>query len=144
MGTPVERASAVREIYRKACAFDMPGVRVDGNDVLAVRDAVRERAEAARAGGGPQLIEAVTYRLRGHSMGDPQRYRDKAEVEAARERDPVACFRRTILDGALATAEELDAILAEVDAEVDEAVRFAEESPIPDPAELDRHVLVER
>jgi pyruvate dehydrogenase E1 component alpha subunit len=143
MGTPVERVSAVREIYRKACAFDMPGVRVDGNDVLAVRDAVRDRVEAARAGGGPQLVEALTYRFRGHSMGDPQRYRDRAEVEAARERDPLAYWSRAIREGGLAAEEDLEAIRKDVEAEVEEAVRFAEGSPFPDPAGIDRHVLVE-
>jgi pyruvate dehydrogenase E1 component alpha subunit len=144
MGTPVERVSAVREIYRKACAFDMPGVRVDGNDVVAVRDAVRERAEAARAGEGPQLVEAVTYRFRGHSMGDPQRYRDKEEVEAAKERDPILAWSRTVRDDGLATEEELAAIRDEVEACVEGAVRFAEESPLPEPSGIDRNVLVER
>jgi pyruvate dehydrogenase E1 component alpha subunit len=142
MGSPVERVSAVRDIYRKACAFDMPGVQVDGNDVLAVRGAVRERVEAARAGGGPQLIEAVTYRFRGHSMGDPQRYRTKDEVEAAKEKDPIPRWRSVLLDGGIATGAELDGIDAAVEAEVAEAVRFATESPAPEASEIDRDVLV--
>jgi pyruvate dehydrogenase E1 component alpha subunit len=142
MGSPVERVSAVAEIHRKACAFDMPGVKVDGNDVLAVRDAVRERVEAARAGGGPQLVEAVTYRFRGHSMGDPQRYRTREEVEAAKAGDPILRWRKALLDGGVATEGELRKVEAGVEAHVDAAVRFAAESPVPEASEVDRDVLV--
>lgn len=142
MGSPVERVSAVADIYRKSCAFDMPGVKVDGNDVLAVRDAVRERVEAARAGGGPQLVEATTYRFRGHSMGDPQRYRTKEEVDAAKAGDPILRWRQAILDGGLASEGDLRKVEAGVEADMDAAVRFASESPAPDEAEIDRDVLV--
>jgi pyruvate dehydrogenase E1 component alpha subunit len=142
MGSPVERVSAVREIWRKASAFDMPGVPVDGNDVLAVRDVVRERVEAARAGGGPQLVEATTYRFRGHSMGDPQRYRTKEEVEAAKANDPVVRWRVTLLEGGLATEGDLRKVEAGVEAETDAALRFADESPAPGAGEIDRDVLV--
>ncbi len=142
MGTAFERVSAVGDVYRKASAFDIPGVKIDGNDVLAVRDAVYQMAERSRAGGGPQLIEAMTYRFRGHSMGDPQRYRTREEVEEAKARDPIACWRRTVLESDLATEDELRKIGDEVDAEVEEAVRFAENSPAPDPGELYNDVLV--
>ncbi|MHB8941988.1 MAG: pyruvate dehydrogenase (acetyl-transferring) E1 component subunit alpha [Desulfobacteria bacterium] len=142
MGTAFERVSAVGDVYRKASAFDIPGVKIDGNDVLAVRDAVYQMAERSRAGGGPQLIEAITYRFRGHSMGDPQRYRTREEVEEAKARDPIACWRRTVLDNDMATEDELRKIGDEVDAEVEEAVRFAENSPAPDPGELYNDVLV--
>ena len=142
MGTAFERVSAVCDVYRKASAFDIPGVRIDGNDVLAVRDAVRRMADRARTGGGPQLIEAMTYRFRGHSMGDPQRYRTKEEVEEAKARDPIARWRHTVLENDLATEDELRKIAGEVDAEVEEAVRFAENSPAPDPGELCNDVLV--
>ena len=142
MGTAFERVSAVGDVYRKASAFDIPGVKIDGNDVLAVRDAVYQMAERSRAGGGPQLIEAITYRFRGHSMGDPQRYRTREEVEEAKARDPIACWRRTVLESDLATEDELRKIGDEVDAEVEEAVRFAENSPAPDPGELYNDVLV--
>jgi pyruvate dehydrogenase E1 component alpha subunit len=142
MGTSCERASAVSEVYRKASAFDIPGVRIDGNDVPAVRDAVRRMADRSRNGGGPQLIEAMTYRFRGHSMGDPQRYRTKEEVEEAKTRDPIARWRRAILENELAAEDELRKIVDEVDAEVEEAVRFAENSPVPDPGELCNDVLV--
>jgi pyruvate dehydrogenase E1 component alpha subunit len=142
MGTSFERVSAVGDVYRKASAFDIPGVRIDGNDVLVVRDAVRRMAERSRTGGGPQLIEAMTYRFRGHSMGDPQRYRTKEEVEEAKARDPIARWRRTVLANDLATEAELRKIGDEVEAEVEEAVRFAENSPAPDPVELYNDVLV--
>jgi pyruvate dehydrogenase E1 component alpha subunit len=142
MGTAVERASAVSDVYRKASAFDIPGVRIDGNDVLAVRDTVRRMADLARAGEGPQLVEAMTYRFRGHSMGDPQRYRAKEEVEEAKSRDPILRWERSVLENGLATEDELRKIADEVDAEVEEAVRFAENSPAPDPGELGSDVLV--
>ncbi|NJD62099.1 MAG: pyruvate dehydrogenase (acetyl-transferring) E1 component subunit alpha [Deltaproteobacteria bacterium] len=142
MGTAFERVSAVSAVYQKACVFNIPAVQIDGNDVLAVRDTVRDMAERARAGGGPQLIEAMTYRFRGHSMGDPQRYRSKEEVEAAKARDPILLWRRSILENRLATDAELQAIADEADAEADAAVRFAEESPAPGPAELCRDVLI--
>ena len=142
MGTAFERVSAVGDVYRKASAFDIPGVKIDGNDVLAVRDAVHRMAERSRAGGGPQLIEAMTYRFRGHSMGDPQRYRTREEVEEAKARDPIACWRRTVLENDLATEAELQKIRDEVEAEVEEAVQFAENSPAPDPSELYNDVLV--
>lgn len=142
MGTAFERVSAVGEVYRKASSFDIPGVRIDGNDVLAVRDAVRRMADQSRNGGGPQLIEAMTYRFRGHSMGDPQRYRTKEEVEEAKSRDPIARWRSTVQENDLATEDELRKIGDEVEAEVEEAVRFAENSPAPDPGELCNDVLV--
>ncbi|HEX8042048.1 pyruvate dehydrogenase (acetyl-transferring) E1 component subunit alpha [Candidatus Deferrimicrobium sp.] len=142
MGTALERVSAVDEVYRKASSFDIPGVRIDGNDVLAVRDAVRRMADQSRNGGGPQLIEAMTYRFRGHSMGDPQRYRTKEEVEEAKSRDPIARWRSTVQENDLATEDELRKIGDEVEAEVEEAVRFAENSPAPDPGELCNDVLV--
>ena len=143
MGTAVERASAVRDIYRKGCAFDIPGVQVDGNDVLAVRDAVREMAGKARAGGGPQMIEALTYRFRGHSIGDPQRYRNREEVEEAKTRDPIERWRLFLLEKRLAEDEDLERIAVEVEGEVERAVRFAEESPVPEPAELCFDVVIE-
>jgi len=142
MGTPVERASAVSDIYRKASAFGIPAVRVDGNDVLAVRDTVRGMAEKARDGGGPQLIEAMTYRFRGHSMGDPQRYRTREEVETAKSGDPIVSWRDRVLKLGLAVEAELEKISSEVEARVENAVRFAESSPVPEERELCNHVYV--
>jgi pyruvate dehydrogenase E1 component alpha subunit len=143
MGTSVERASAVGDIYRKASAFGIPAVRIDGNDVLAVRDTVRGMAEKARGGSGPQLIEAMTYRFRGHSMGDPQRYRTKEEVEAAKSGDPIVSWRDRILKKGLATDADLDRIVEEVESRVESAVRFAESSPVPEERELCNHVYVQ-
>jgi pyruvate dehydrogenase E1 component alpha subunit len=142
MGTAIERVSAVADVSKKAGAFGIPAVQIDGNDVLAVRDAVQRMVERARAGAGPQLIEAMTYRFRGHSMGDPQRYRTKEEVEEAKARDPIARWGRIVLEDGLATEAELQEVRDEVEAEVEEAVRFAESSPAPDPRELWSDVLV--
>ncbi|MBP2684864.1 MAG: pyruvate dehydrogenase (acetyl-transferring) component, alpha subunit, partial [Deltaproteobacteria bacterium] len=142
MGTAFERVSAVDDVYRKASAFGIPGERIDGNDVLAVRDAVRRMADRSRSGGGPQLIEAMTYRFRGHSMGDPQRYRTKEEVEEAKTHDPIVRWKRAVIENDLATEDELMKIGDEVEAEVEDAVRFAETSPAPDPNELFIDVLV--
>lgn len=142
MGTAFERVSAVGDVYRKASAFGIPGVKIDGNDVLSVRDTVRQMAERSRTGGGPQLIEAITYRFRGHSMGDPQRYRSREEVEEAKARDPIVHWKRTVLGNDLASETELKEIGEEVEAEVEDAVRFAENSPAPDPGELRNDVLV--
>jgi len=142
MGTAVERASAVSDIYRKASAFGIAAARIDGNDVLAVRDAVRGMAEKARAGSGPQLIEAMTYRFRGHSMGDPQRYRTREEVEAAKSADPIVSWRDRILKRGLTTEGDLEKVASEVEATVERAVRFAESSPDPAERELCNHVYV--
>lgn len=142
MGTAVERASAVSEVHLKACAFNIPSVRIDGNDVLAVRDTVHEMVEKARAGEGPQLIEAMTYRFRGYSMGDPQRYRTKEEVEVAKVHDPIALWRRSVLENGLATDADLQKILDEIEIEVEAAVQFAETSSEPEPGELYTDVLV--
>jgi pyruvate dehydrogenase E1 component alpha subunit len=142
MGTAIERVSAVSDVYKKACAFDIPAVQIDGNDVLAVRDAVREATERSRAGGGPQMVEAMTYRLRGHSMGDPQRYRTREEVEEAKGRDPIIRWEQYVLTNGLATEAALKKVRDEVEAEVEEAVRFAETSPAPDERELCSDVLV--
>lgn len=142
MGTAVARASAVTDLYKKACAFNMPAVQIDGNDVLEVRDTVRELVAKARSGSGPQLIEALTYRYRGHSMGDPQRYRTKAEVEAAKGSDPIVHWQQRILSEGLAAEADLKHILSQVDVEVDEAIRFAEASPLPEPSDLYADVLI--
>src|SRR5512140_2718370 len=126
MGTAIDRVSAVSEVYLKACAFNIPSVRIDGNDVLAVRCTVHEKVEKARAGEGPQVIEAMTYRFRGHSMGDPQRYRTKEEVEEARKLDPIMRFREEILKEGLVTPADLHEVENEIETRVDEAVQFAE------------------
>lgn len=135
MGTSVERASAVPEIRQKAEGYGMPNGRVDGMDVLEVRQAAADALERVRAS-GPFLLEAVTYRYRGHSMGDPERYRTTDEIRKWQEDDPIGLFRQRLLEAGQVDAADLDEQEAQVQVEIEEAVRFAEESPEPTPNEL--------
>jgi pyruvate dehydrogenase E1 component alpha subunit len=135
MGTSVQRTSNVHELYTLAEAYDMPAEPVDGMDPEAVHQAVARAAERARAGEGPTLLEFRTYRYKGHSMSDPQKYRTKEEVEGYKQRDPIEVIRMRILDKKLATEADLDAIDKKVLSQVDESVKFAEESPFPDASE---------
>lgn len=131
MGTAVERASAVTEIHRKADAYAIPNKRIDGMDVLEVYHEVRDAAEKVRAGEGPRLLEAVTYRYRGHSMADPELYREKDEAEGWRQRDVIERFEEFLLSQDLLTeagAEEIGRRAAEA---VEEAVEFARQSEDP-------------
>ncbi|HHV08510.1 MAG TPA: thiamine pyrophosphate-dependent dehydrogenase E1 component subunit alpha [Firmicutes bacterium] len=125
----------VADVADRAVAYGIPGVVVDGNDVMAVYEAVGEAVKRARAGEGPTLIEAKTYRWRGHFEGDPTVYRSDKELAEWKERCPIARFSKHLLDMDVVTEEELDKIKAEVDTEVEESVRFAEESPLPAPEE---------
>ncbi len=143
MGTAVNRASAVSEIYRKACAYDMAAERVDGMDVLAVRDACLQALERARKEREPTLIETLTYRFRGHSMADPARYRTDEEVQRWRERDPISLLERKMRDAGMLTQEDIDETEAAVDRVVAEAVEYAELSPAPSLDDLYKHVYVE-
>ncbi|MFQ5882352.1 MAG: pyruvate dehydrogenase (acetyl-transferring) E1 component subunit alpha [Candidatus Methylomirabilales bacterium] len=131
MGTAVHRASAVREMYRKAAAYDIPADRVDGMDLLAVREATAKAVGHARRGDGPYFLEAATYRFRGHSMADPVLYRDKSEVEEWKQRDPIVLFRRKLEAEGILSPQELERIERETDELVAADVRFAEESPEP-------------
>jgi pyruvate dehydrogenase E1 component alpha subunit len=136
MGTKVEAASAEPELYKRACAYRMASERVDGNDLLAVREATRRAVDRARNERLPTLLEAVSFRMRGHSVVDPARYRSKEEVEQGRAKDPVVAFRaRLIQTGTLdeAAVAELE---AEVEREVQQAIDFADASPDPDVGEL--------
>lgn len=142
MGTAVERASAVSEIRTKAEAYGMPSARVDGMDVLRVREAAEQALAHARQH-GPYFLEAVTYRFRGHSMGDPERYRASEEVKKRQEDDPIGILRRDLLETKAARGDDLDALEAEVEREVEDAVRFAEESPEPAPEALFADIYVE-
>jgi pyruvate dehydrogenase E1 component alpha subunit len=143
MGTLVQNAICQEELYRFAEPYKMPGVRVDGMDVLDVYGAVTEAAARAREGDGPSLIEAVTYRFRGHSMSDPAEYRSRREERIWQERDPIKSLRRKILHDRRATEARLQEIDAEVAAAIDDAVKFAEESPEPALDELGKHVYAE-
>jgi len=131
MGLRVDKGSAVSELYRKACAYDMHSERVDGDDPLAVRDAMRRAAEVARAQHEPCLIEAVSYRFRGHSVVDPDRYRPKDEVEQGREHDPVTIFANRLKAAGMIDDDGLHSTEERVDRDIDEAVTFADESIDP-------------
>jgi pyruvate dehydrogenase E1 component alpha subunit len=128
MSMPVTRAFNIERISQRACAYGIPGVTVDGNDVLAVYAAVRQAAERARSGQGPTLIEAVTYRWRGHSKSDRQAYRTREEVKLWQQRDPIRRFA-TLLG---LSEEELTHYVEEAKARIEAAVAFAQASPEPD------------
>lgn len=131
MGLRVEKGSAVSELYRKACAYDMRSERVDGNDVLAVRDALRNAATYARTEHEPVLIEAMSFRFRGHSVVDPDRYRDKEEVQKGRSHDPIAAFASRLMTAGLLDEQGTQEIDERAKQDVDAAVKFADESPDP-------------
>ena len=143
IGMAHERATSQPEIYKKAGAFSMAGVEVDGMDVLAVRSVAKEAIARARAGEGPTLIEALTYRFRGHSLADPDELRAKAEKETWQARDPIKKFAAYLIEHKLAKQEELAAIDRKIREVVEEAVQFGEASPEPDPSELYRYVFAE-
>jgi pyruvate dehydrogenase E1 component alpha subunit len=131
MGTAVERASAVSEIRQKAEGYGMKNSRVDGMNVTKVYDAAKEAIEYVRKNSEPYLLEVMTYRYRGHSMGDPERYRKQEEVKKWEESDPIGIFRKQLLDKKMTTAKALDEIEARAEEEVVKAVEFAEASPEP-------------
>ncbi|MCC6402292.1 MAG: pyruvate dehydrogenase (acetyl-transferring) E1 component subunit alpha [Flavobacteriales bacterium] len=136
MGTSVERTSNVHELHRLGASYDMPGEPVDGMKCEAVHAAIAKACAHCRAGEGPYLLEINTYRYRGHSMSDPQKYRSKEEVEAYKQQDPIEDVRVTLLKNKWATEAELEALDAAIKKEVEEAVTFAEQSPLPEPKEL--------
>ncbi|MBF2067364.1 MAG: pyruvate dehydrogenase (acetyl-transferring) E1 component subunit alpha [Calothrix sp. C42_A2020_038] len=143
IGMAHERATSDPEIYKKASVFNMAGVEVDGMDVLAVYSVAKEAIQRARAGEGPTLIEALTYRFRGHSLADPDELRSKEEKEFWFARDPIKKLAQQLIDRKLATELELKAIDKKIQTEVEEAVKFAEESPEPSPNELYRFIFAE-
>ncbi|EHC16226.1 pyruvate dehydrogenase (acetyl-transferring) E1 component subunit alpha [Fischerella thermalis] len=143
IGMAHERATSDPEIYKKASVFNMVGVEVDGMDIMAVRAVAQEAVARARAGEGPTLIEALTYRFRGHSLADPDELRSKDEKEFWFARDPIKKFAAYLTERNLATAEELKEIDRKIQQEIEEAVKFAESSPEPDPSELYRYVFAE-
>lgn len=133
--TPVSYAMNIPNIADRAAAYGIPGKTVDGNDVLAVYKVVGEAVARARKGEGPSLIECITCRHYGHYEGDTQTYRTKREFEECHKRDPIPRFRKKLIETGVLTGKEADKIHQEVEAEIDEAVKFAEESPFPDPEE---------
>jgi len=143
IGTSVARASAVEQLYKKSCAYETPGSKVDGMEVLAVYETVRQAVQRAREGGGPTYIEAITYRFRGHSISDPGTYRSEQEKKIWQERDPIPNFADLLITEGQASREQLDKIDAEEKVLLEKAIRFAEESPDPDPEELWTDVYAE-
>jgi len=143
MGTAVDRASAVSEISQKASGYGMKSAQVDGMDLMKVREISIKMIEEIRKDSGPQFLEIMTYRFRGHSMGDPERYREQDEVRKWQLNDPIGIYRQYLESNKIATDAILDNIDQKAKEIVDEAVRFAESSPEPGPEELFRHIYVE-
>ena len=144
MGTSIERASATTELYQRGSAHGIPGVQVDGMDVVAVNEAAQKALKHCRTGKGPYILEMKTYRYRGHSMSDPAKYRSKEEVSKVRkESDPIDNLREVLLKHKMTTEEALKDIDREVKAVVTQAANFAQESPEPDSRELYTDILVE-
>jgi pyruvate dehydrogenase E1 component alpha subunit len=144
MGTSVERTSNVTDIGRLADGYEMPADTIDGMSPEVVHDGVARAVKRARQGDGPTLLEIKTYRYKGHSISDPQKYRTKEEVEEYKQKDPIQLILSTILSRKFATQEEVDAINARVSNTVAESVKFAEESPWPDDSELLKDVYVDK
>lgn len=136
MGTPVDAAAAEPELWKRGCSYRIPGQRVDGNDVLTVRDAARAALDRARGEHQPALLEAVSYRLRGHSVVDPAKYRTAEDAEQLRRGDPLPAFRARLIDAGILDEDSAAAIEAEADKAVTSAVDFADASPAPDVATL--------
>ena len=136
MGTSVERTSNVTDLSKLGLSFEMPSESVDGMRPETVADAIRRAADRARAGEGPTLLDIQTYRYKGHSMSDPQKYRTKEEVAEYQEKDPLEYVARVILENKWMTQADLDKVEEEIKAVVEESVKFAEESPLPNPEEI--------
>jgi pyruvate dehydrogenase E1 component alpha subunit len=137
------RVSAARGYAERAGGFGIPAVTVDGQDVIAVYEVAREAVERARRGDGPTLIHAITYRFYGHFEGDPLAYRSRKEEEEWRKRDPIVIFKNKLLEMRIASSDELKRIEDKAMKEIDDAVKFAEESPYPDLEEAFKDVFVE-
>ncbi|MEA5115508.1 MAG: pyruvate dehydrogenase (acetyl-transferring) E1 component subunit alpha [Geobacteraceae bacterium] len=142
IGTEVQRSSALPSIHKRTCGYDIPSTKVDGMDVVSVYEAVKWGAEWVRQHSRPYLIEAITYRFRGHSMADPGKYRPAAEVELWKARDPITSFERRLIEEGIMTREDLDAVAAKARETVAEAVKFADESPWPEDGDIYRDIFV--
>jgi pyruvate dehydrogenase E1 component alpha subunit len=143
MGTAVDRASAVSEMAQKAEGYGMKNRRIDGMNVLEVRKEAGQMIEEIRKGSGPQFLEIITYRFRGHSMGDPERYRKPEEVHKYQENDPIGIYRNHLIQNGLATEAEVDEQDDLANDHILAAVEFAESSPEPAPEDLFKNVYVE-
>jgi pyruvate dehydrogenase E1 component alpha subunit len=143
MGTSVGRSSNVTKIATLGEAYEMPSESIDGMKCETVHDAVARAAERGRKGEGPTFLEICTYRYKGHSMSDPQKYRTKEEVEGYKKLDPIETTLETILAKKWATQVDIDTINAKIDAEIEDCVKFAEESPYPADEELYKDIYVQ-
>jgi pyruvate dehydrogenase E1 component alpha subunit len=141
--TPTELTMKIRKISDRGTAFDMPGVRVNGNDPDEVFAALHDAFERARTGGGPTLVECVTFRLRGHSMGDDMRYIPKDQLAEAQTKDPIPAYRARLVQRSVCAEKELDEVDAEAEAEVDNAVMRVLAQPDPEPQELTSYVYAD-
>ena len=144
MGTSIERTSNVIDIYKLADAYEMPSDKVDGMTPEIVHEGVARAVKRARDGEGPTLLEMKTYRYRGHSVSDPQKYRSKDEVEEYKDQDPIIKVRKTILDNQFATEATLQEIDEKINGIVEASVKFAEDSPWPDDSELLKDVYIDQ
>ncbi len=144
MGTSIERTSNVVDIYKLADAYDMPADKVDGMTPETVHESVARAVKRAREGDGPTLLELKTYRYKGHSISDPQKYRSKEEVDEYKDQDPILKVRKTILTNGFAAEADLKIIDERINEVVEESVKFAEESPWPDDSELLKDVYVDQ
>jgi pyruvate dehydrogenase E1 component alpha subunit len=143
MGTSVQRAAAGGELYKRGEPYGIPGMAVDGMDVVAVKQAGLSATAHARAGEGPFILEMMTYRYRGHSMSDPAKYRPKEELNEMRTKhDPIDHVHQLLVDGGMSDDDKLKAIDKETRDIIADAAEFAQASPEPDPAELYTDVLV--
>jgi len=144
MGTSIERTSNVIDIYKLADAYEMPSDKLDGMTPEIVHEGVARAVKRARDGEGPTLLEMKTYRYRGHSVSDPQKYRSKDEVEEYKNQDPITKVTKTILENKYASKAELKAIDDKINAIVEASVKFAEESPWPDDSEVLKDVYIDQ
>jgi pyruvate dehydrogenase E1 component alpha subunit len=143
MGTSVERTSNVHDLYKLGSAFEMPSFQVDGMNCETVHHAIKEAADRGRKGDGPTLLEMMTYRYKGHSMSDPRKYRSKDEEKSYIEEDPIEKVLKVIQKEKYASAKEIEAIETKIKQLVEEAVEFAEASPLPDPSAIYEDVYEE-
>jgi pyruvate dehydrogenase E1 component alpha subunit len=144
MSVSTERSTAVKKISDRAAGYSMPGITVDGNNFSDVAEAVATAVVRARAGDGPSLVENLTYRWRGHSKSDRNRYRTKDEIEGWIARDPIAQFRALLIEHDIVSDSEADALLAEAEQAIADGIEFARTSAAPDPADLTRFVYTEQ
>ncbi|WAC07056.1 MAG: pyruvate dehydrogenase (acetyl-transferring) E1 component subunit alpha [Thermodesulfobacteriota bacterium] len=144
ISTAVSWASATTDIFKKAEAHGIPTAKVNGMDVIAVREAIKNAAKYAREGKGPYFVEALTYRFRGHSMSDPADYRIPREEKIWKDRDPIPNFARKLIEEGISDADGLRAIKEEVEQEVEQAVKFADSSPWPEAIELMKDIYSEK